>query len=171
MESLVKIGTIIKAHGVKGIIKVRVSPEIIDDIIELEAIFVGDNEQKAFPYFVQKAEAISDNEILLQLEDTDSKEKAVAMVKKSIWARASEIELPEEEDDINDLVGYLLIDKSAGTIGIIEEIQEMPQQYLAKITWNEKEVLIPLHGDLIESIDDDKREIITDLPEGFFEIF
>jgi 16S rRNA processing protein RimM len=42
----------------------------------------------------------------------------------------------------------------------------MPQQEIAVVVYQNKEVLIPLNEKLIVSIDEDKKVILMDLPEG-----
>jgi len=61
-------------------------------------------------------------------------------------------------------------DKTHGVLGEIKEIIEYPQQEMAAIIIKEKEVLIPLNEQLILEIDEEKKLISMDLPEGLLNL-
>lgn len=170
MESLVQIGIIVKAHGVKGLVKAKVEPEFMDDILEFESVFVGEGLGQ-LPYFISHVEAISDNEILLTLEDVDSKEKADKLVKAPLFAKDEDLSVELEEEIFSEVIGYLVTDKDEGIIGTIDDLIYLPQQVLAQIKYKGREVLIPLHDDLILEQDDLKKHLLVDLPAGLLEIF
>ena len=67
-------------------------------------------------------------------------------------------------------VNFEIHDKILGKIGIIEEIIEYPQQEMAAIKFQEKEVLIPLNEQLILTIDAENKVIEMDLPDGLLEL-
>ena len=54
---------------------------------------------------------------------------------------------------------------------MLDEFVEQPHQLLCRIEIETKEVLIPLHEDTIIKIDQKKKQIIVDLPEGLLEIY
>jgi 16S rRNA processing protein RimM len=170
MESLVQIGSIVKAHGVKGLLKAKVTPEFMEDILELESIFIGEGANQ-LPYFISHVEAISGNEILLTLEEIDSKEKADSLVKKLLYTYDEELSVELEDEVFSEVIGYLVTDKDLGIIGTIDDLIYLPQQVLAQIKYHGKEVLIPLHDDLILEQDDMKKHLLVDLPAGLLEIF
>ena len=64
--------------------------------------------------------------------------------------------MPERgEDDFtyNDLKGYVVSDETQGELGEILEVNEYPQQFVATVLYQEKEVLFPLNEDMIIEID------------------
>lgn len=168
MSELVQIGSIYRAHGVKGVMKMRVVPEFMDDLLELEAVFI-DTSKGTLPHFIRKVEAIADDMALLQLEEVDSKEKATALIKCAVLARDEDLSVELEEWE--SLEGYFIIDHLAGEIGVITEIMEMPHQDLAKVQYQGRAVLIPIHEDLVTNVDETDKKIYMQLPEGFFEVF
>lgn len=168
MEDLVQIGSVYKAHGVKGIMKVRITPEYMDDFLQLEAVFIQGS-KSTLPYFVKSSEAIADNMALLQVEEIDSKEQITPLMKAPLLARDEDLSV--ELDEWESLEGYVIYDKTKGLIGEILEVIEMPQQELARVQYQEREVLIPIHEDLVDEVDEDERKIYINLPEGYFEVF
>lgn len=168
MNDLVQIGSIYKAHGVKGIMKVRVTPEYMEDLLQLDAVFIQTSKE-TLPYFIKTIEDIADDMVLLQVEEINSKEQITPLVKCPILARDEDLSV--ELDEWETIVGYFIIDKTAGEIGEILEVIEMLHQDLARVKYQDREVLIPIHEDLVDEVDETGKKIFMDLPEGFFEVF
>ena len=85
----------------------------------------------------------------------------------------SSLDVSEKEEIIVTIQmyeGFTIIDKNLGEIGTIESVVEFPQQDMAFVTYKEKEVMIPLNDSIVTQIDEDKKELIVDLPEGLLEL-
>ena len=149
--------------------KVKVDPFYLEDLLDQEAIFL-ETSSGPLPYFIQSIEAIAEDMALLQLEDVDTKEKASALARTALIVPADGEEIVDAEE-WNDIVGYFLVDKNMGLIGKIDQLVEMPQQILAELHYQGKEILVPMHDDLILEVDDLEKKIIMELPEGYFDIF
>ena len=149
--------------------KVKVDPFYLEDLLDQEAIFL-ETSSGPLPYFIQSIEAIAEDMALLQLEDVDTKEKASALARTALMVPADGVEIVDAEE-WNDIVGYFLVDKNMGLIGKIDQLVEMPQQILAELHYQGKEILVPMHDDLILEVDDLEKKIIMELPEGYFDIF
>lgn len=149
--------------------KVKVDPFYLEDLLDQEAVFL-ETSSGPLPYFIQSIEAIAEDMALLQLEDVDTKEKASALARTALMVPADDVEIIDAEE-WNDLVGYFLVDKNMGLIGKIDQLVEMPQQILAELHYQGKDILVPLHDDLILEVDDLEKKIIMELPEGYFDIF
>ncbi len=174
MEKYTSIGFTKKCHGLKGELKVLVEDEFLEDFLKTPVIFLAIN-GRHLPYFVEKARM--GNELILKLEDVDSKENAQLLSSKEIFLQPANI-LKEEERELEvesnlvfgHLIDFIIIDTELGEIGKIEEVIEFPQQEMAVISHHENEFFIPLHENLIEKIDDKKQYIYMNLPEGILDI-
>ena len=174
MEKYTSIGFTKKCHGLKGELKVMVEDEYLEDFLQTPVIFLS-IKGRHLPYFVEKAKL--GNDLVLKLEDVESKEAAHLLASKEIFLQPANILKKEEREFevVSDLVfGHLvdftLVDAEIGELGKIEEVVEFPQQEMAVISHNEKEVFIPLHESLIEKIDEEKKNIYMNLPEGILDI-
>lgn len=163
---LIKIGKVLKTHGYKGHLKVFVDEFYMDDFEEMKAIFINN-----LPYFIVSKDINSDAQAIILLEDIDNKEKAHPLQGKDIFAKDDDLTEILDGEEYDHLVGYEINDKTTGKIGIIEEIVEMPFQFLAKVMKDKKEILIPLNDDFILNIDEKKKLLEMELPDGFLEIF
>ncbi len=176
MKKYISIGFTKKCHGVKGDLKVQVEDQYFEDFAKANAIFI-EVKGKHVPYFIEKIR--SGNDLLLKLEEIDSKESAHQLTSKEIFLQPHqilrveerELEIPEEEKlEFEKYIGYSIIDKELGNIGEIKEVIEFPQQEMAVIFQDEKEIFIPLHQDLLEKIEEKKQYIHMNLPEGLLDL-
>ena len=171
MENLVAIGYTKKPHGLKGELKVQIEELYLDDFLEAEIIFL-DMKGKKLPFFIESVR--EGNEILLKLEDVDSKEAADSLSSKEVFLRESDIvpleEREMEPDDFTQFIGYQIKDAELGLIGEIEDVMEYPQQMMAALTYQDREILIPMNTAFIKEIQKENKMIIMELPEGLLEL-
>ena len=172
MDTYIKIGKTHKTRGVAGELKYSVSDEYWDDFLGADVLFIEVGSLKT-PFFVENIKA--GNQEVMKLEDVDSLEAAGALTNKVIFMRESDLSEKQVEEvpltsmfDI--LPGYLMIDKKAGNVGEILEIMEFPQQIMASVQFGKKEILIPLNDDFIQDINQQKKEMLMELPEGLLEL-
>ena len=163
---LIKIGKALKTHGYKGHLKVFIDEFYIDDFEHIKAVFIN-----SLPYFITSKDINSDSQAIILLEDIDSKEKAHPLQGKDIFAKDDDLTEILDGEEYDHLVGYEITDKSTGVVGTIAQIVEMPFQFLAKVMKDKKEILIPLNDDFILKIDEKKKLVEMELPDGFLDIF
>lgn len=176
MEKYTSIGFTKKEHRLKGELKVLVEDKYLEDLLKTPVIFLS-IKGRHLPYFVEEARL--ENELIIKLEDVDSKEAAHLLSSKEIFLQPANILKKEEKEfefdnPSNLLFGYLadftLVDSELGELGKILEIVEFPHQEMAVISYNENEIFIPIHENLIEKIDEKKQYIYMNLPEGILDI-
>ena len=171
----INIGHTRKTHGVNGEMKINIEERYLEDFLKNERIFLDVKGVKV-PYFV--ASVRGKGELILLLEEVESKEAAFALQSREIHLREQdlipdhqrEIEIePEEELEYAHVAGFLLTDQTLGEIGLVKEILDMPQQEMAFLDYKGREVLIPLNAQFIVSIDEKKRTLLMDLPGGLLD--
>lgn len=163
---LIKIGKALKTHGYKGHLKVFIDEFYMQDFEDIKVVFINN-----LPYFITSKDINSDSQAIILLEDIDNKEKAHPLQGKEIFAKDDDLSEILDGDEYDHLVGYEITDKTIGNIGKIESIVEMPFQFLAKIIRHKKEILIPMNDDFILNINEQKKIVEMNLPDGFLEIF
>ena len=163
---LIKIGKVLKTHGYKGHLKIFIDEFYIDDFEDMAAIFIHN-----LPYFIVSKDINSDSQAIIALEDIDSKEKAHPLQGKDIFAKDDDLAEILDEEPYNDLSGFTITDKNLGIIGEITQIIELPYQFLAQVFRDKKEILIPMNEDFIIHIDEKKKTVEMQLPDGLLEIY
>jgi|NOAtaT_6_FD_contig_31_9175692_length_662_multi_5_in_0_out_0_1 16S rRNA processing protein RimM len=170
--SLVPIGKLGKSHGVSGALRIFVDERYLDDFLATELIFI-ETEGKKLPFFIE--DVFEANDLLVKLEDVDTPEAAHRYSGKAIFMREADLqpltaEVPLSDAQFERYIGYTICDKRIGIIAAIDAVIELPQQFLASVNYGGKEVLVPIHPDLIERVDHQQRQIWMDLPMGILEI-
>lgn len=75
------------------------------------------------------------------------------------------------ENDFQALVGFNVSDKEHGLLGTILRVTEMPQQLMAEVLFNGKELFFPLNEDFLIAIDWKNKTMEVQLPEGLLDIY
>ena len=171
----VAIGKLKKPHGLKGEIKLVIEDRFWDSMTDgIEAFFVEQAGKKT-PFFIEYLRGKSSS--IIKLEEIDSKELAMTIANRTIYLRRKDILMTDEEMAASEsdleyafMKNYILSDKHLGEVGSIKEIADYPQQEMAVIHYNNKEILIPLLPDWIIHIDRDNKTVILQLPEGLLEL-
>ncbi|MCB0518974.1 MAG: 16S rRNA processing protein RimM [Lewinellaceae bacterium] len=170
-DQLVAIGFTKKTHGAGGEVKVVVKEEYLEDFLEADVVFIP-LQGKPAPFFLEHVREAGD--LLAKFEEIDSPSAAASITSKELFLREQDLhhffEIPAEELHFSVLKGYELVDEEKGSIGQILDIVELPQQELAQVVAGGKEVLIPLHDDLIVKIDRKQKKITLRLPEGLLDL-
>lgn len=173
MDNYILVGKTRKTHGFKGGVKLDIEDKFVEDVLKVDVAFLK-IEGKFLPFFIDDFEYT--NKLIVRFEDIHSKEEAVAVTSKEFYIREKDIQQKERVTHLEGnliygkLVGYAIQDETVGAIGEILEILEFPQQEMAQVNYQEKEILIPLNNQLISSIDDTKKIVLMALPEGILSL-
>jgi len=163
---LVHIGFISKTHGYHGHLKISVESEFIEAFGLCKFLFI-DIETMLIPFFIEEKK--THHNLLVKLEGLDSKEDAQTLNSSHIYVDRKYIVETQAEDSYKALIGYIVLNES-NQIGILKDIQEFPQQLMGVIMHGDQELLIPLHDQLIDSIDHTSKSISLTLPEGLLDL-
>lgn len=164
----VKIGFIRKAHGVYGHVKLIVEDAYIDDLTEAEFVFL--NREACFiPYRIE--ELTENNDLILKLDFFNTPEEIKALTDPSIYLPKNVLRHGlasiEKREKALSLNGYQLYNAEDQLMGLIRRIEEYPQQMMIVFQApDDREILAPLHDQLILDIDPENKKIRMDLPDG-----
>ena len=169
-EEAFYIGYFTKTKGLKGEVQIYFEFEAYEDL-DLDVLFVDMN-GKMVPFFVASHKLYTNQTGLFFFDDIDHIDKAQALVKKKIYLPLSKMpERDEDELSYQDLEGYTAIDETQGELGEIIAVNEYPQQFVATVLYQEKEIMFPLNEDLIIEIDEENQTLLVDLPEGLLSVY
>ena len=162
-----KIGKLIKPHGIKGEISFAFENDIFDRvdcpylICRIDGIFV--------PFFVDEYRFKGSETALITFEGVYSEDKAMQMSGLEVFFPRKYFE-EESDDDIdyswNFFIGFSVVDKVAGNLGTIEEIDDKTINTLFLVKNDDEDLIIPATEDFVEKIDAKKRILYLNLPEG-----
>ena len=170
---LVEIGKFGKTFGIDGQLRCQIEDAYLDDFLQSEALFVKINGHPV-PYFPEAIE--EDKELSVRIEEIASREEAQVLSGKIIFLRAEDLhsivpdDLGSQLSQYQRWLGFTIIDENQGEISKIKDFVELPQQLLAVLDYQEKEVLIPFQTELILDLDESAQTILMDLPEGLLDL-
>ncbi len=170
MNNYFKIGKLAGTFGINGQVVLEHSLGKKTSLKGLENIFIEQNENSFFPYFIESAKIKNDKEVYLQLEGVSSKEEAHHLIKNEVWLAEDDFKKLAAATAPISLLGYKVINENE-EIGEVIEVIEQPHQLLCKILIDDKEALLPVHEETLGKIDKKNRKLFLHLPEGLLDIY
>lgn len=173
LENSLHAGIIKKPYSYLGEIRVAFfmpSPE--KDITEGSFIFI-EFEKKPVPFLVEEIRWTSAEEAILKLADVEDDKAAALVAGREVYVDGSKISTPKmsRKPSIKSIDSYKVETEDGTEIGRVAGIMDNGIQSLLEIEGtNGKEILIPIHEDLILKVDDRKKAIIVSLPEGLLDL-
>lgn len=169
MKGYTEIGHTKKTRGIEGELKVHIKEPFLESFMEAEVIFL-ELQGGAVPFFVESIRDLGD--LVVKLDEVDTPEAAVTLTGKAVYLPNEALKrgATEEGLDLSMLEGFSIVDEAAGSVGIIEEVLELPQQVMAVVQYQDREVLIPLTDELITDVDAESGTLYMSLPEGLLDL-
>lgn len=170
VEDCFEIGYISKTRGLKGEVQVSFSFDEPEKL-KIKSVFIEIN-SKLVPFFVDVYKIPMPQIGYFSFEDIDHIDKAQNIIRKKIFL-PNRLKPKRIKDEFlyTDLVGFTADDLQKGNLGEIIEVREYPQQFLATINYQEKEVLVPLNEAFITKLDIEEKTISFDLPDGLLDLY
>lgn len=169
-SEIFKIGKFIKPHGIKGEIAFAFENDVFDRvecpylISQIDGIFV--------PFIIKEYRFKGKETALMTFEDIDNEYKAQRLSGLDVYFPRAYHEEEENEDieySWNFFIGFTVIDKVEGQLGIIEAIDDKTINTLFLVKNGEKEYIIPATEDFITGIDAKKKILHLELAEGLID--
>jgi 16S rRNA processing protein RimM len=161
------IGYISKTHGLKGEVTAVFTEPI--ELDHLESLFIEINDNLV-PYFIQSYSDRGDK-AFIKFQDINTPEQAAGL-KGSLMFLGKTVRpsLKRGEFYNDEVVGFSVEDETEGMLGVLKQVIQSGPSRLLEIDCNGKEVLIPVNGPFIKSVNKSKKLIKVSLPEGFLSI-
>lgn len=166
-----KIGKFLKPHGVRGEIAFAFDNDVFDRvdcpylICRIDGIFT--------PFFIEEYRFKGKDTALITFDGVDSEVKANRFSGVDVYFPRKYYEDDATEDEIeyswNFFIGFTVIDKIKGQLGVIEDIDEKTINTLFLIQDGDMEYIIPATEDFISQIDAKNKILYVELPEGLID--
>lgn len=163
--SLLTIGKIVKAQGIKGEIKVAAITDCAFDFKCLKEVFIGENQRYKVEFL-----RVLDIFVFIKLEGVDDRNAAEALVGK--YLLASRQDMPPLEEGryyITDLLGAEVADEKGNNLGMLCDILQHGAADVYVMNARGKTVMFPALKKLLKSVDVQNKVITVDA-EVFSEV-
>lgn len=155
---MLQVAKVLKSNGTDGGLLMGFRDVAPDDIDLKEPVFI-EFDGLPVPFFFDAFVKKGYDKAIVHLTGIKNLEDAEEVVGKAVYA---EWENDEDEDlSLDALVGWQVYDKQflVGCVSGVEDIPGNPCIYIGN-------AMVPLHDDLIVSMDTDRKELHMNLPEG-----
>ncbi|MBR1961251.1 MAG: 16S rRNA processing protein RimM [Bacteroidales bacterium] len=175
-DNLQQIAQVLKSNGTDGELVMGFREIAPEDINLNEPVFIV-FDGLPVPFFIESFTKRGNSKALVRLTDICSMEDAEEITGKAIYIEESNLpELSLEEDGYAALIGWTLLSPVEGSedseemeveeIGEITDFIDIPNNPCIEVETESGAVMIPLHEDLILSVDPEYQEIIMQIPAG-----
>ncbi len=166
-KSCFKIGYVSRTHGLKGEVTLIITEAIN---LELQKSLFLEIKDNLVPFFIAELSDRGDK-AFVKFEDINSIEQATALKGCSIYAEKTvrpKLKRGEFYDD--EIIGFQVEDENSQPLGLVTEVVQSGTNRLLAINYLGKEVLIPINGPFINSINKTRKKIVVQLPYGFLDL-
>lgn len=164
------IGKALKSHGTSGQLRLMIEDQFKGYIREGSFLFIEHNGVKV-PYKVISKE--DGAHFVISLDDVTDKKESDKLSGLNLWIPLDTVKSRHQRSprNIKDKWNeYRILDEESSSVYDIIRVEEYPQQLMAVIKIEEKEILIPLSDQLISSIDKANKMIRMTIPEGLMDL-
>lgn len=171
LSNLHPLGTITKLHGYKGELTAEIGQSSVDDYKNLPFVFI-ERKGEVIPYPITSLEYKTNRNVKLKLEGVDSEAAAKLLVGCKIFIRLEDISSTDQERmEFARIIGYTVIDAEHGDIGKVAAIDDKVMNPLMSIMGQHGEILLPLHPDFFDEINDEEKTVKITAPEGLINFY
>jgi 16S rRNA processing protein RimM len=163
------LGTLAKTLGIDGSLILRLSEFERDDTGELKFVFI-EIDGFLVPFFIDVLKERSSREYIVKFMDIDTAEQAAEFTGSRVFTNALSTTSPKNTLPERNVKGYRVLDVRLGFVGTAAEILYLAQNPLLKAIKDEHEYLIPFHPDIICEINNRKKTITIESPDGLFDL-
>lgn len=154
------VGKIVGTHGIKGELKVM-SDTSFDRFKKGSVLYIEGKEK-----IVVDGSRMHKGMHLISINGLTNINDVLQYVDKNIYVPHDRSELKEGEYYYEDLIGLTCIDSKNQEIGIVKDLQEVPQGLILEVKTKEKIVLIPYVKAFVKKIDLENKKMYINEIEG-----
>ena len=157
---MLRIAKVLKSNGVDGDVLVSAPDVALED---LQGPVLIDFDGLPAPFFIESCTRRGSGKYIIHLTDVCNLEDAEELVGRFLWSD----EVEEDDYEAQDFTGWKVLNRGdyVGTVTDYEPIPGNLCLYL-KPAEDADEIIIPLHEDLIISIDEESLTLNLNLPDG-----
>ncbi len=159
MKDFFLIANIISLFGKNGFVKIEPYSDFPQRFVELEKLFIDFWGDKKI-FYVEDVKELN-NAVALKFKNFDDKRNAGVLVGRGIYVEEKDlIKLPDDTYYIHDLIGSKVL-QGGKNIGTIADVISPPANDVIILrNKKNKELLIPLVLDFIESFDPERKVLV-----------
>ncbi|WP_394973765.1 ribosome maturation factor RimM [uncultured Croceitalea sp.] len=170
-EECFYLGKVVSKYSFKGEVLVKIDtdePEIYEN---MESVFVsiGNN---LVPFFIDRCRLHKSTLLRIDFEEVKDESAADRILGTELYLPLTMLpKLSGDKFYFHEVIGFTLLDKAHGDIGIIQSINDSSSQVLFEAKKGDKELLIPVTDEIITKVDKEAKTIHVTTPEGLVDLY
>jgi 16S rRNA processing protein RimM len=163
------LGKISRVNGYDGSVTIRLEKDFIENIPEMESVFV-ETDGRPVPFFISSSDYNGSDILKVKFEGYETGDKASEFTGCRVFLSSDYGKIHTSVHSHN-IEGFRVFLHDKEFIGTVTGIIENPGQDLIRIiSQDNREILVPLHDDFIIGVDWEKKMIRLSLPEGLLDL-
>ena len=169
---MLQIAQVLKSNGTDGELVMGFREIAPEDINLQEPVFIV-FDGLPVPFYIESFSKRGNTKALVRLTGICSMEDVEEITGKAVYIEEDQLpEMSIEEDGYAALVGWVLLTPAVTEepelieVGEITDFLDIPNNPCIEVETENGAVMIPLHEDLILSVDPEYQEIIMQIPAG-----
>ena len=174
LDECFELGFIVKPHALKGQMTAQLDVDDAATYDKLKTVYLAlaTAPTKLTPYQVERVNPQGGLRVLLKLRGIERIEEAEPLRGAKLWLPLSELPaLGEAQFYFHDVIGFQVVDKKEGPLGVVENFYEFPQQDVLAMRYQGQEVLLPVVDELVSHADMEAKKLFVNMPEGLLDIY
>ena len=177
LDDLQQVAQVLKSNGTDGELVMGFREIAPEDINLQEPVFIV-FDGLPVPFYIESFSKRGNTKALVRLTGICSMEDVEEITGKAVYIEEDQLpEMSLEDDGYAALVGWMLLTPASAImedgneedlceVGEITDFLDIPNNPCIEVETENGAVMIPLHEDLVLSIDPEYQEIIMQIPEG-----
>ena len=168
---MLQIAQVLKSNGTDGELVMGFREIAPEDINLQEPVFIV-FDGLPVPFYIESFSKRGNTKALVRLTGICSMEDVEEITGKAVYIEEGQLpEMSLEDDGYAALVGWMLLTPAEDEdalieVGEITDFLDIPNNPCIEVETENGAVMIPLHEDLILSVDPEYQEIIMQIPAG-----
>ena len=168
-DNCLSIGKLTKLHGYEGEAVLIATDELPKKFEKTEWLFFI-IEGLPVPFFISNIKLRNNSTAIIKLADINSSEEMKELIGLDVLIETSRKSKKSKQNSPVNIENYIVFDSKHGKIGIAKTVLNFQENYLLQVFNDNREILIPVNDFNIGKIDDAKKTIYVDLPDGLLEL-
>lgn len=168
-EDCFLVGWIVRKHGFKGDVIIKLDTDVPEQYENLESIFLAKGED-LIPYFFERSSFTNKGFMKVHFEGVDCDEDADKIMKSELFLPLEF--LPDLGDDAyyyHEIFGFDVVDEKYGNIGTVKFVDDKSAQTLLIVDNNGKEIMIPMEH-MVKNVDKKNKLVEVETPDGLLDL-
>lgn len=161
---MLTVAQVLKSNGTDGEVILSFRDVAPEDIDLQEPVFI-EFDGLPVPFFIESFTQRGTNRALVHLTGVKNLRDADELVGKFVG-----VEYFQDEEAEDDFIGWTLFDEDGQKIGEVSDYEDIPGNLCLVVETKEGQALIPLHEDLVLSVDQASKTLSMIVPSGLLHL-